>query len=157
MGNGDQPRHQASTFNRSLHEVISRIQMVLDKCAEFSANADGKRSGEHTPLFVLVENTVKHGSICHVSDFIRTWVMTHMPWTYPEEEWCTWPFSRSPVPQGISKTNLKACGHYMFGDLEVVGVVVALGRVMSQICWDFSSLFECVVVCVLFFVLYIYI
>ena len=52
--------------------------------------------------------------------------MTKMPWSYPEVEWCIGTTSFS-VPQAASKTNLKALARYMFGDLDVMGVVVALG------------------------------
>ena len=58
--------------------------------------------------------------------------MSDMPWEAHEDDWFPLP-KKSNVPQKASKTNFKACGFYVFGDIDVMRLVLSIGRSLAFI------------------------
>ena len=60
----------------------------------------------------------------------RKWYIERAPWTYPEQGWITFP-TTSEVPQCASKTNFKAFGYHVYGDMDLMRLVLSLGRILA--------------------------
>ena len=56
--------------------------------------------------------------------------MCEMPWEVYEGDWFPLP-TRSKVPQKTSKTNFKAFGFYVFGDIDIMRLVLSVGRSLA--------------------------